>query len=160
MSKKPLNTVFGDYDYMNKLSKEDREWLTKFNREYYFNCFDNNDIVVLINHGISFMVAESEREWWLSQPDLEMVSLQGKDLRKFRKIKKYYKTESGDYSEEGPRYKNTLHSEEHLKSLRKNKSRRYFDIYTKNKSTPHAPEGSSLNPEDFMIMLEDEGDED
>lgn len=29
-----------DYDYLDKLSPEEREWLGKFNREYYLNQFD------------------------------------------------------------------------------------------------------------------------
>lgn len=34
---------FVDQDYIDKLSEEEKDWLDKFNREYYQNSFSKND---------------------------------------------------------------------------------------------------------------------
>lgn len=77
-----------DFDYADKIDSESRDWLNKFTLEYYGADFDINP---------TFIKNETGEFVQISKNDDKSKNL---DLRKCRKLQKFYKTKDGSFTPE------------------------------------------------------------
>lgn len=88
-----------DYDYVSKLSDEEKEFLGKFTDEFYGAGFDISPTFIKIDEEtLKGLKDLREREWAESQESEEYIQVNHRDLRKYRSVVKYYKDKEDNYT--------------------------------------------------------------
>lgn len=95
---------FIDYDYANKLSPKDLQFLKTFTEEYYGGDFQRNDTYIIENG--KYIQISGNKDKSLNR-----------DLRKYVSVTKYYKDSEGNFSSDSDnKYKDSvLHKDNQLK---------------------------------------------
>lgn len=137
-----------DYDYGDKLSCEDKEWLSKFTNEFYGADFQINntfvkvkDIRKVLKELINVTQDNETGDKWVSYlekirknkaSDFIQINncTDNLDLRKFRSVPKYYEDENKNLTTDIKyKYKDTIHDpKKHLKDCNANANASGRDI--------------------------------
>ncbi len=93
-----------DYDYLSELNEEERDWLARATKEIYGADFDISPTYIIISDDTIKAQNNVMEKAWLNQfkkGTIIQISknesrLDNRDLRKYRKVVKYYRDEDGE----------------------------------------------------------------
>lgn len=109
-----------DYDYLERLSKEELDYLGRFTAEFYGADFVISPTYIKNTpEHLANIKREEEHEWLATKPKGRYIQVNERDLRRYRSIQKFYKTPSGRFSK-SDKYKysdENLHDTPAKKSL-------------------------------------------
>jgi hypothetical protein len=142
-----------DYDYIQKLNQEERDFLEKFSSEFYGADFEINATYIKEN-GEYVQISGN------------MDPSKNRDLRKYRQIRKYYLGTDGiyHYSKQFKYTKNNIHSEEEQrKSCNQNANANARDLMAIGHPAEVAKEEfqyflenlqEGMSPEEMLVLRE------
>lgn len=142
-----------DYDYVAKLSPDEKDFLAKFSDEYYGSDFEINETYIY-EDGKYVQISGN------SDPS------QNRDLRKYRNVRKYYKNSEGEFrwAEKFKYTENNIHSEKKQRqACNRNANANARDLMSVGHPAEVAKEEfqyflenlqEGMSPEDMMILRE------